>query len=620
MKKNYLVLLCSLFCVYSTTFSQARTNDHGDAQLPGTPGGVDYLGSCDTLRTTFAGGNGNDGAMFTLKAKQDIIIQNFEANLNGSGIMKIYFHPGSYVGFENNPLAWTLIDSAFTTSAGANVPTLIPVQINMEVDSGELVSFYVTGNVSGADVNYTDGTTEGAIYSSNADLEIYEGQGMTYPFGGNFTPRIWNGRINYCPNINYCDELTTTFTGGNGNDGVVFEVANLQDAVIRTFDVSLFDSGYVYIYYKLGPYAGTTTTPGAWTLADSAFVGSAGVNVPTEIPIDLNLYIPQGQLYSFLITGNGVDGQSITYSNGVAIGATFIADNTLQVREGEGFAAPWGGANGLPRVFNGTIHYCNPGADTAIVCQNLFTTNAAGNSNSGIMFDVDAKQDAVEIQSFDTYFTNSGPQEVRVYYKNGTHVGFETNAAAWTLVDSISVNSPAAGALVHIPIPVNVQIAPNAKMAFFIYSAIADIMYTDGVGITVPDTVFNEDSFIKFHEGTGKTQIFTGANFNPRVFNGRINYCYLESWVGIEENSQLTGLEIWPNPTQGIFTISAFNTQENIAEIEVLNLNGQVVRQWTTLGGNSFSADISNEPAGVYLVKTRTQTATYTQKIILTGQ
>jgi hypothetical protein len=617
MKKLFLFLALSLVLGYHSGFAQIRINDHGDEQLPGLPGGTDYLGNCDTLSTTFVGGNGNDGSIFTLKAKQDIIIQNLEGNINGSGTMKIYFHIGPYAGFENNPLAWTLIDSAFTTSAGANVPTLIPIPLNMEVDSGQLVSFYVTGNLSGADVNYTDGTSEGAIFSSNADLEIYEGQGMSYPFGGNFTPRIWNGRVNYCPNINYCDELTTTYAGGNGNDGVLFEVTSLQDAVIRTFDVSLADTGYVYIYYKSGTYAGATTNPGAWTLADSVLVGSAGLNVPTEIPIDLNLYMPQGQLYSFLITGNGLDGQSVNYSNGIAIGAPFVSDNSLQIREGEGFQAPWVGGNALPRVFNGTIHYCNPGADTAIVCQNLFTTNAAGNGNNGIMFDIDAKQDAVEIQSFDTYFSGSGVQEVRIYYKNGTHIGFDSNPASWTLLDSMSINVPASGTLVNIPIPVNVQIAPNNKMAFYIHSN-GGVDYTNGVGITVPDTIFSQDNFIRFREGTGKASIFS-ANFNPRVFNGRINYCYLESWIGIEENQSLDGLNIWPNPNDGIFNLSMANSNEVFERVEIMNVEGQIIRQEQIVSNSIVSYDISGQPAGLYFVKVYTDKGTYSKKIVLTG-
>ncbi len=615
MNKLYQILMCSLLLAPVAVFSQNRTNDNGTEQLPSTPGGVDYLGSCDTISTTFIGGNGADGNIFSVRAKKDIILQNFEGHIDNSGIVKIYYLLGPYAGFENNPGAWTLVDSAFVTSNGSNTATAIPIQLNMEIDSNEIVSFYITTNGAGGSVGYTDGVLEGALFSSNGDIEIFEGQGMTYPFGGNFTPRVWNGRINYCPNINYCDEITTTYAGGNGLDGVFFEVTSLQDAIIQRFDVSVEDTGYIYIYYKAGPYTGTTTNPGAWTLADSALVGTAGVNMPTEVPIDLDLYMPQGQLYSFLITGNGVDGQGVDYTNGTAIGAPYVTDNTLQVREGEGSNAPWLGGNSLPRVFNGTIHYCHPGMDTAVVCHDLFTTNAGGNGNDGIMFDVDAKQDAIEIQSFETYFGSAGPQEVRIYYKNNTHIGFESNDSLWTLIDSVLINVPAIGTLVSIPIPVGIQLAPFTKKAFFIYSTGA-VDYTNGVGVTVPDTIFAQDNFMVFREGTGKSGIFTPGGNNPRVFNGEINYCYLESFIGIEENIPSDGILIWPNPTDGIFNISISKSAEDIQRVEIVNINGQVISQLSQSSGNTITMDISGQPAGLYFVRTYTNKSSYIHKII----
>ncbi len=619
MKKLYFIFATTLFSLSITLNGQVRTNDHNTEQKPSKPGGFDYLGNCDSLRTTFSSNNGADGNIFSILAKNDIIIQSFEGNLSSSGTMKIYFRMGSYAGFENNPAAWTLIDSAYTTTNGNDTATLIPVNVNMGVDSGEIVSFYITANGDGAGVNYTDGTLEGDTFSINSDLIIYEGQGMSYPFGGNFTPRVWNGRINYCPNINYCDELTTTYAGGNGNDGIVFEITTLQDAVIKSFDVAVSDSGYAYIYYHAGTFVGTTTNPGAWTLADSVFVIPTGIGQPTEIPIDLNLYMPQGQLYSFLITGNGSDLFGVDYTNGIAMGAPYINDNYVQIREGEGFGAPWIGGNGLPRVFNGTVHYCKPGEDTAIVCNNLFTTNAAGNGNNGIMFDIDAKLEAVEIQSFDTYFSSPGMQEVRIYYKNGTHIGFDDNDSLWTMIDSMMVNVPAAGVLTHIPIPVQVQIAPNTKKAFFIYSN-NGVEYTDGVGVTVPDTIFNQDNFIRFREGSGKGGIFTLGSNNPRVFNGRINYCYIESWIGIEENQDLSGINIWPNPSDGIFNLSIANSNELIERVDILNIGGQLIKQETKFAGEIVSFDISSYPAGIYFVKTYTNKNSYTRKIVLSSK
>jgi hypothetical protein len=164
---------------------------------------------------------------------------------------------------------------------------------------------------------------------------------------------------------------------------------------------------------------------------------------------------------------------------------------------------------------------------------------------------------------------------------------------------------------------VNVQIAPNNKMAFYIHSN-GGVDYTNGVGITVPDTIFSQDNFIRFREGTGKASIFS-ANFNPRVFNGRINYCYLESWIGIEENQSLDGLNIWPNPNDGIFNLSMANSNEVFERVEIMNLEGKIIRQEQIVSSTLLSFDISGQPAGLYFVKVYTDKGTYSKKIVLTG-
>jgi hypothetical protein len=50
-------------------------------------------------------------------------------------------------------------------------------------------------------LNYTDGSVEGAAYTSDAHITFRQGVGMEYPFtngtGGVFRPRIWNGVIHY---------------------------------------------------------------------------------------------------------------------------------------------------------------------------------------------------------------------------------------------------------------------------------------------------------------------------------------------------------------------------------------------------------------------------------------
>lgn len=61
-------------------------------------------------------------------------------------------------------------------------------------------------------------------------------------------------------------------------------------------------------------------------------------------------------------------------------------------------------------------------------CGPLTTPYNQNNGQDGIMFDVVAIT-SIEITSFDIN-CGGGPHDFEIYYKTGTHVGFENNAAA----------------------------------------------------------------------------------------------------------------------------------------------------------------------------------------------
>ncbi len=71
-------------------------------------------------------------------------------------------------------------------------------------------------------------------------------------------------------------------------------------------------------------------------------------------------------------------------------------------------------------------------------------------------------------------------------------------------------------------------------------------------------------------------------------------------------------IAIYPNPTKGLIMI---NSKEEILEIEVLNIQGQVVK--SKIGqASSESIDISELNDGIYFLKIETDKKSYTKKII----
>ena len=108
-----------------------------------------------------------------------ITINCFEARFQGTSGYRIYYKTGTFVGFETNAAAWTLVGTAANvTSASTTTSSAIPITVNVNINPGTTMAFYLTRTdnvianrhlyVAGAG---TPGTT---VYASNADLQVTE--------------------------------------------------------------------------------------------------------------------------------------------------------------------------------------------------------------------------------------------------------------------------------------------------------------------------------------------------------------------------------------------------------------------------------------------------------------
>jgi hypothetical protein len=152
--------------------------------------------------------------------------------------------------------------------------------------------------------------------------------------------------------------------------------------------------------------------------------------------------------------------------------------------------------------------------------QSITTTFAGGNGHDGNMLDFTAiGANNVTIDSLD--FNISGPAGtntyVLVYYKAGSYVGFETNPAAWTRLDSVHVISAGDGN----PTRVNIGglIIPAGQtygLYLTTHSNGPDVSYTNGANTY-------SDASVSITTGVGLGYPFTGIN-TPRTWNGTFYY------------------------------------------------------------------------------------------------
>ncbi len=150
----------------------------------------------DIVTTTFASNNGQAGNMFNVNvlSATGIDVEALQLNLDvGSWNVRLYTLNSSYVGNETNSGIWTLRDSLNgLISTAANAPTSWNIN-DFFLESG-VEAFYVRV-ANGTAMNYTNGTSEGALVAGNANLQIFQGTGNAGLFGTQFRPRIWNGSI-----------------------------------------------------------------------------------------------------------------------------------------------------------------------------------------------------------------------------------------------------------------------------------------------------------------------------------------------------------------------------------------------------------------------------------------
>lgn len=152
--------------------------------------------------------------MFDIVALQSVTVTNFDIDAYGNmHTYEIYHKPGSHVGSENNPGAWTLLGTANNVPGNPrNSPTSIPITIGASMCGGETHAFYITSTGASGSISYTDGTGVGTVAAADANIQILQGTGKDYAFGMNFTPRTPNVTVYYSCTSSCCTPPTLSST------------------------------------------------------------------------------------------------------------------------------------------------------------------------------------------------------------------------------------------------------------------------------------------------------------------------------------------------------------------------------------------------------------------------
>ncbi len=89
--------------------------------------------------------------------------------------------------------------------------------------------------------------------------------------------------------------------------------------------------------------------------------------------------------------------------------------------------------------------------------------------------------------------------------------------------------------------------------------------------------------------------------------------------VGVNENPEAVSLEVYPNPTTGLFNLNINAMELANAELLVMDIVGKVIYTQTVnvQGSELVSLNLSNNPKGVYFVQIKNDTQSVSKKVFL---
>jgi len=622
-----------------------------------------------SLATLFAGGNGGAPGgvvFFDVSVTEDITMTGLLTHLQAVGgatfSVDIYAIVGdSYVGNEQNPGAWTLIGTATGTPQGAGTPSEAFLSSGISLTSGTDYAMALVLDANHAH-SYTNGNGSNQSYS-NADLSISLGAGQNTPFSsGTFSPRVWNGAINY----------EGLISGGPQDDFLDCSDIGLVGISITAFDaagnsvscntlITVVDTTAPVILCDGQPLEGDfaedfddTTIPDGWST--EVLIGSADWEFGSNMPIGPQFSsgaaifnddaagsgnVNASRLISpvYNITGAAVAELSFDYAN-----QEFVGDGTLQVEVFDGSAwqevlfvdidldpiqtanidlLPYANSNLQVRfnyddeggwswgagIDNFQLSYFAPSSVVQVVldsnglanynasdllidveegCDYTVTVEAAGvvsgdlttlfaggnggSAGGAIYFDVTAIED-VTLTALDLHTGETGAFTVEVYaIPDGTYVGNENNAGAWTLIATGNGDGQGAGTPSFATLDTAVSLTAGTSYGMaLVLSADHAHDYTNGDG-TNQNYATAE---LSFSGGSATNVPFTGNVFNPRVFNGRFYYDYLGTTA--VENFDFDCSYLGITDVEVTVTDSSGNVSTCISQVEVLDVDDPIL-------------------------------------------
>lgn len=601
MKKFYTIAFGATLLFSVSANSQCTVNvtaSTNDTVCSGTSSTLtaNVVGPLSTLNTTMAAGNNHRGNMFDITALNTVTITSFDASPMAATTIAIYYKTGTWVGFDQNSSAWTLIGSAAVPGAVLPTPVPVPVPVNVTIPAGQTYAFYVTSTNTAVSLNYTNGTTTGNVYTSDANIQFREGCGHEYPFlNAPFAPRIWNGVIHYTtpgtPTYLWNTLATTTAITETINSSASYFVevtvpgcpSTMYDTINMVVSTPIVGAGADFAVCS----GDTVTLSGSGALS-YAWDQSVVNNVPF-IPGSTQQYIIQGtDLYSCTdvdtvnvivnslpnvtapgnmavcmgdtVTLAGAGATSYVWDNSIMDNVAFVPSATLM------YHVTGTDANGCVNwdstlVTVNTLPVVGAGNDTTVCEGAAVTLNGTGATS----------------YSWSGGITNAVPFNA---WMNTTYTVTGTDTNGCEAIDNVDVNIYVVNAAVSV---VNETITANDTNA---------ISY-QWIDCNTMQPIAGETNYWFTAASNGSYAVIVTDSMCSDT-----SACEIILSTGIAANG-VQNISVYPNPTDGFFTL---NTGVIAVKVEVTDITGNVISSVEPQTAN-LTVSLFNEESGLYFVK-----------------
>ena len=152
--------------------------------------------------------------------------------------------------------------------------------------------------------------------------------------------------------------------------------------------------------------------------------------------------------------------------------------------------------------------------------------------------------------------------------------------------------------------------AGNYDMFIVKYDALGNVIWAKSEGGD-----YSDEGHSVAADGSGNIFVTGGFNSSTITFgtttltnsiydNGHMFIAKINTTTGIENIENSSEILLYPNPTNGLITLS-LSRKLNNAAIQLISITGQMVMEQTNLAGDKFTFDISEQAKGFYFLEVK---------------